>query len=91
MDFEKNSPDVQTDRFALRQLPDGRRAPEEHRAGADVQRRSDPACAYQPMFQGAYDSPTGVVGARGLFDELKTQIPQPVLIIEGASDKRSAV
>ena len=32
----------------------------------------------------------GVVGARGLFDELKTQVPQPVLVIEGAADKRSA-
>ena len=31
----------------------------------------------------------GVVGARGLFDELKTQVPQPVLVIEGAADKRS--
>ena len=30
----------------------------------------------------------GVVGARGLFDELKTQVPQPVLVIEGAADKR---
>ena len=26
---------------------------------------------------------------RGLFDELKTQLPQPVLVIEGAADKRS--
>ena len=31
----------------------------------------------------------GVVGARGLFDELKTQVPQPVLVIEGSADKRS--
>ena len=32
---------------------------------------------------------SGVVGARGLFDELKMQVPQPVLVIEGAADKRS--
>ena len=31
----------------------------------------------------------GVVGARGLFDELKMQVPQPVLVIEGSADKRS--
>ena len=30
----------------------------------------------------------GVVGARGLFDELATQIPQPVLLIEGQADMR---
>ena len=41
------------------------------------------------MCLGAYDSHTGVVGARGLFDELKTQVPQPVLVIEGSADKRS--
>ncbi len=41
------------------------------------------------MCLGAYDSHTGVVGARGLFDELKMQVPQPVLVIEGAADKRS--
>lgn len=30
----------------------------------------------------------GVVGARGLYDELATQIAQPVAVVEGAGDKR---